>query len=60
MHSVCFSKSWGGRPEDSKQGLKMVTTVQSSNCSTQEDDSFADEMAGQNWRPNLLAQVKNK
>lgn len=47
MHSVYFSKSWGGRPEDSKQGLKMVTTAQSSNCSTQEDDSFADEMAGQ-------------
>lgn len=59
VHSVCFSKSWDGRPEDSMQGLKMVTTVHSSNHSAQDDDSFADEMAGQSWRPDFQAQVKN-
>lgn len=60
MPSVCFSKTWDGRPEDSMQGLKMVTTAHSSNHLAQDDDSFAREMAGQSWRPNFQTQVKYK
>lgn len=47
LYALCvFPKEQGGRPEVSTQGLKMATIVHSSNYSTQEDDSFDDEMAG--------------